>query len=156
MDVDVTTRVLEALERRAVRYAVFGAVALNILGFVRATEDLDLFIAPERENIEALKKALDDVFHDPQIEQISAVDLLGEYPAVQYVPPSGDFHLDILTRLGDAWRFSDLEIERAAFSGGEVSVVSPRTLYRMKKDTVRPKDRFDAEILRERFRIEDL
>jgi predicted nucleotidyltransferase len=48
MDVDVTTRVLEALERRGVRYAVVGAVALNILGFVRATEDLDLFVAVSR------------------------------------------------------------------------------------------------------------
>jgi hypothetical protein len=26
-------------------------------------------------------------------------------------------------------------------------------LYRMKKDTVRPKDRFDAEALRQRFKL---
>jgi hypothetical protein len=30
-----------------------------------------------------------------------------------------------------------------------------RTLYRMKKDTVRLKDRADAALLRERFGIED-
>ena len=99
--------------------------------------------------------ALSEVFEDPEIAGISAEDLLGDYPAVQYVPPSGDFHLDILTRLGEAFRYADLEIERVRFGDLEVSVVSPLTLYRMKKDTVRPKDRIDAEVLRERFRIED-
>jgi hypothetical protein len=34
-------------------------------------------------------------------------------------------------------------------------VASPRTLYRMKTDTVRLKDRADAALLRERFGIED-
>ena len=155
MELDETQRVLVAMERHGVRYAVFGAVALNIHGFVRATEDLDIFVAPDAENISALKKALTDVFDDPEIASISADDLLGDYPAVQYVPPSGDFHLDILTRLGEAFRYADLEIERVRFGELEVSVVSPLTLYRMKKDTVRPKDRIDAEVLRERFRIED-
>jgi hypothetical protein len=32
-----------------------------------------------------------------------------------------------------------------------VRVATPRTLYRMKKDTVRPQDRLDAQALRERF-----
>ena len=155
MELDETQRVLVAMERHRVRYAVFGAVALNIHGFVRATEDLDIFVAPDAENISALKDALTDVFEDPEIGSISAEDLLGDYPAVQYVPPSGDFHLDILTRLGEAFRYADLEIERVRFGELEVSVVSPLTLYRMKKDTVRPKDRIDAEVLRERFRIED-
>jgi len=30
-------------------------------------------------------------------------------------------------------------------------IVTPRMLYRMKRDTVRPKDRLDAEELRRRF-----
>ena len=155
MDLDLTQQVFSALERRGVRYAVFGAVALNIHGFVRATEGLDLFVAPDSENIAALKEALSGVFEDPAIAEISAEDLLGEYPAVQYVPPMGDFHLDILTRLGEAFRYADLEVERVRFGSLEVSVVSPRTLYLMKRDTVRPKDRMDAEVLREMFKVQD-
>lgn len=154
MTADQTTRVLQALEARGVRYAVFGAVALNIFGFVRATEDLDIFVAPDRENVGLLKAALKDVFQDPNVEEISADDLLGDYPAVQYIPPSGDFHVDILTRLGEMFRFEDLEIERAVLGGFEVSVVSPRMLYRMKRDTVRAKDRLDAQLLREKFDLE--
>jgi len=59
-----------------------------------------------------------------------------------------------LTRLGDAFAFEDLETERVAFQDITVSVVTPRMLYRMKKDTVRLKDRADAELLRRRFDLE--
>ncbi len=91
---------LAALEREGVRYAVFGAVAVNIHGLPRFTEDLD-----------------------------------------------------ILTRLGEAFRYEDLETQRMPFEGMLVTVVSPQTLYRMKKDTVRPKDRMDAEALRRKFNL---
>ena len=155
MDFEAMKRVLEALEREGVRYVVFGAAALNLHGFVRATEDLDLFVEPDRANLEALKRAFRSVFHDPLIEEISVDELAGEYPAVQYVPPEGDFHVDVLTRLGDAFRYEDVEAVRMPFGAIEVSVATPRMLYRMKKDTVRPKDRIDAEVLRERFGVKD-
>ncbi len=136
MDADLTRSVLAALERHGVSYAVFGGVAMNLHGLPRATEDLDVFLAPTAENVERLRRALRDVFEDPSIDEITAGDLLGDYPAVQYVPPEGSFHLDLLTRLGDAFRFADLETERIDFDGLLVSVVTPRTLHRMKKDTV--------------------
>jgi Nucleotidyl transferase AbiEii toxin, Type IV TA system len=153
VDYDATKQVLAALERHDVQYAVFGAAALNLHGLARFTEDLDLFIAPERENVERLKRALQDVFDDPHVDEISADDLLGDYPAVQYIPPSGAFRLDLLTRLGEAFSFADLEVERLPFDELTVSVASPRTLYLMKRDTVRLKDRADAEMLRQRFGV---
>jgi len=44
---------------------------------------------------------------------------------------------------------------RLPFGGRPVNVVSPRTLSLMKRDTVRLKDRADAEWLRQRFQLED-
>lgn len=155
MDYDQTRTVLAALERENVSYAIFGGVALNLHGLARSTEDLDLFVAPTAENIRRLRVALDSVFHDPQLEEITADDLLGAYPAVQYVPPVEGFHIDILTRLGRAFRFDDLETERIDLAGLTVSVITPQTLYRMKKDTVRPRDRGDAERLKQRFGLGD-
>lgn len=154
MDFDILKRVLAALESRGVTYAIFGAVALNLHGLARATEDLDIFVAPDEANIGRLKLALREVHDDPQIEQITAEDLLGEYPAVQYNPPEGAFHIDILTRVGEAFTFANLELERVPYDDLIVSVVSSRTLYKMKKDTVRPKDRIDADWLRNRFNLE--
>ena len=56
MNVDVVRQVLEALEREHARYVVFGAVAMAVHGLPRATEDLDLFVAPDRDNIERVKR----------------------------------------------------------------------------------------------------
>jgi len=155
MDYDLTRRVLAALEREGVKYVVFGAVALALHGLPRATEDLDIFIAPEADNVERLKAALRSVFEDPCIDDITAKDLLGEYPAVQYVPPSGNFHIDVLTRLGELFDFASLESERVDFDGVSVSTVTPETLYRMKKGTVRPKDWGDAQQIARRFGLKE-
>lgn len=155
MDYERTREVLSAFEERGVRYVIFGAVALNLQGLARATLDLDVFIAPDEENIDRLKEALHAVFDDPHIDEITAGDLLGDFPAVQYVPPEGEFHLDILTRLGEGYRFDDLDSERVEFDGLEVTVVTPEMLYRMKRSTVRPQDRGDAERLRRRFGFEE-
>src|SRR5687767_3956820 len=155
MDLDLAKKVFAALEREGVRYIVFGAVAINLLGLARATEDLDLFVEPDRDNLERLKTALRSVFGDPAIDEISVEELLDDYPAVQYIPPEGTFHLDILTRLGEAFRYDDLEAVRVDMDGQPVWVASPKTLYRMKKGTIRPKDWGDAEALRRRFDLKD-
>ena len=124
MQADPVVRVLEALERRQVHYVIFGAIAVNIHGLPRFTEDLGIFVAPERDNIDARKGALREVFDDPKVDEISADDLLGEYPAIQYIPPEGAFHLDILTRLGEAFRYEDVEAERLPFEGLVVTVAN--------------------------------
>lgn len=153
MDIVLIERVLAALEDHHVDYIVFGAVALALHGLPRATEDLDLFIAPDRENIEKLKSALRSIFNDPHIDEITAEDLLGDYPAVQYGPPEGPFHIDLLTRLGEIYDFANLETQRVQFGSITVSVVTPAMLYRMKKNTVRPKDHVDAARIAERYEL---
>ncbi len=74
---------------------------------------------------------------------------------MRYVPPSGGFHVDILTRLGEAYDYDGLAAERLPFDGIEVTVVTPQTLFEMKKDTVRYKDRIDAAALAERYGLGD-
>jgi len=39
--------------------------------------------------------------------------------------------------------------------GVRARVATPRMLYRMKRDTIRPQDRMDAETIRQRFGLED-
>jgi len=151
MDLDDVLRVLDALEREGVRYAVFGGLAMAAHGFDRATRDLDLFISPDEDNIERLRSALSSVFDDAEIAAITAEDLGGDYPAVQYGPPGVDYTIDIVSRLGDAVGFEDLELERVRAGEVTITVVTPATLYRMKRDTVRLRDRDDAERLARAF-----
>jgi hypothetical protein len=148
-------RVLSSLNHARVEYVVVGGVAMNLHGFVRATEDLDIFIRPEPENVERLRTALKAVWLDPSIDEITAEDLCGDYPAVRYGPPEGTLYLDIITRLGEATRFKDLEAEVIEVAGVRVHVATPRTLYRMKKGTVRPIDHADAAALRAAFDLKE-
>jgi len=159
MDFARILSILVSLEKEQVEYAIFGAVALNFHGILRATEDLDLFVRPDAENIDRLCRALKRVYDDPNIDEISSEDLLGDYPAVRYFPPSSadedDFYLDILTRLGEKVSFSDLEIQDIDVEGVKARVVSPRSLYWLKRDSIRDKDRLDASYLAEKFDLED-
>ena len=152
---DQALQVIESFNRQGVEYAVFGGVALNIHGIIRATEDLDVFVRPESANIERLRNALRSIWNDPDIDGITAEDLCGDYPAIRYGPPDGDLYLDIVTRLGEAFSWNDLDVETRTLEKVNVKVVSPRTLYRMKKDTVRPLDRADAAALARAFGLDE-
>lgn len=145
-------RVFRAFEREGLEYVLVGAAAMGVHGLVRATEDLDLFIQPTHDNVERLKRAFRTAYgDDPNIDEIRSPDLLGEYPAVRYYPPTGDLYFDIMTRLGEAADFGSVAREEKRIEGIRVFVATPETLYRLKKRTVRPIDRQDAEALRRAF-----
>ncbi len=155
MDGLLILEILRALGRHGVAYKVVGGVAVNMVGIRRGTEDLDIFVDPSDDNIDALRCALREVFDDDNIDEIRGSDLRGEYPAIQYVPPVRGFHIDILYRLGEAFTWEDVEVESRVFEGLTVPVATPRMLYRMKRDTVRPRDRSDELVLRQLFDVED-
>lgn len=155
IDLDRFLVLLRALNREGVEYVVVGAVALGLHGLARATEDVDLFVRPTLDNVAGLKRALSAVWSDPEIETIDADELAGEYPVVRYVPPDGAFTLDILTRLGERFAFDDIEAGVVELEGEPVRVATPRMLYVMKRDTVRPLDHADAAALRRTFGLED-
>ena len=156
VDRDEIMRVLRAFESAGLEYVLIGAAAMAFHGLVRATADLDFFIRATPENIERLRTALREAFQgDPEINTISSEDLLGEYPAVRYAPPTGNLYLDVLTRLGEAASFETVEAEIKDIDGTLVRVATPAALYQLKKGTVRLQDQADAAALRERFNLRD-
>ena len=128
---------------------------MNLQGIARATEDVDLFIRPDWENVQRLTTALRSIWDDPDIDQITLEDLRGEYPTVRYGPPGEDFVIDLISHLGEKFHYEDIEAERMKGEDAEIRIATPRTLYLMKKDTVRPIDRADATALREKFGIRE-
>jgi Tfp pilus assembly PilM family ATPase len=156
MDREEVMRVLRAFESAGLEYVLIGAAAMGFHGLVRATEGLDIFIRATPENIEKLRSALRAVYEDDStINEISSADLLGEYPTVRYVPPTGDLYFDVMTRLGEVANFETIDAEVKEVDGTEVRVATPAALYRMKKGTVRPLDHVDAAALRKRFGLKD-
>ena len=146
--------VLRAFEAVGLEYVLIGATAMGFHGVVRATEDIDLLIRATPENVERLRAAFRAAYSDdPNVADIRSDDLLGDYPAVRYYPPSGDLYFDVMTRLGEAANFDSVDAEYKDIEGVRVRVATPDALYRLKKGTVRALDHQDAAVLRERFNL---
>jgi hypothetical protein len=156
VDRDELVRVLRAFESAGLEYVLIGATAMGFHGLVRATEDVDLFVRATPENIERLRGAFRNAYpDDPNVDDIRAEDLLGEYPAVRYYPPAGDLFFDVMTRLGETASFDTVQAEVKEVDGVRARVATPAALYHLKKGTVRPLDHQDAAALRERFSLTD-
>jgi hypothetical protein len=145
---------VRALREENVDYVLFGGQAVNLHGIPRFTEDVDLFVGPSAENVARLRRALGRLWNDTSIDEITAEDLAGDYAVVRYGTPDG-FAIDIVSRIGEAFAFDDVESERLTLGDVEARVATPKMLYRMKKDTVRPIDHADAADLKAKFRLED-
>lgn len=155
MELDDMIRIADALNREAVDYILFGGGAVNLHGLIRATEDADFFVSPAPENVARIKRALRSLWDDPLIDEIQDDDMVGEYPSFRYAPPDVEYYVDFVSRLGEAFAYDDLEAEVHTVDGIPVRLATPRTLVRMKRDTVRGKDRQDADALRRKFGVEE-
>jgi hypothetical protein len=155
IDFDRILSIVEALNREGVEYMVFGGVAVNLHGLPRTTEDVDFFVDPSPENVARIKRAFRSLWDDPFLDEIQDGDFVGDYPSFMYEPPDELFTIDVVSRLGEAFAYKDLEAETHEISGVPVRLVTPETLYRMKRDTIRPIDKIDAMNLRKRFKLKD-
>lgn len=156
MNRDEFLRVLRALEQAGVDYALIGATAMGMHGIVRATEAVDLLIRADRENIDRIQAALRTVYQDdPCLEEIQAGDLLGDYPVVRYYPQGSDLCFDLITKLGEMATFESVANEIKEIQGVRVRVATPSALHRLKKGTLRPIDRQDAQALRNHFDLKE-
>jgi acylphosphatase len=156
MAIDKIVDFLKELENQSVDYILVGAIGLTVHGIVRATQDVDIFLKPEEGNVLRMRNALKKLFpEDASIDEITAVDLAGEYPAIRYNSPDGSLQIDILARLDNAFSFEDIQFQTMTYEGVQVRVATPEMLYRMKKSTVRLQDRADAEALKEIFGLKE-
>lgn len=155
MTFEEAKQILQALENKGVRYVLIGSMAMAVHGLVRATRDMDFFVSADQDNVQRLKDALMSVFNDPSVTEISSEDLQGDYPAIQYAPPVGDYSIDILSRLGENYTYEDIESEKVSLGSFEVRVATPNMLYRMKRNTVRLQDKADAAALKQKFELDE-
>lgn len=62
------TEVCRLLNKEGVKYIIIGGCAIFIHGYERTTQDIDLLIDPSDENIEGLKKALNQILPEACLE----------------------------------------------------------------------------------------
>lgn len=123
---------------------VVGGVAVNAHGYVRATNDLDLFIRPTLENARAAFQALQAL--GVPLEGYEAADLLHDEENLRFGPPED--HIDILASIGQmpfdqVWR-NRIEQEIA---GLRIPFISRADLIENKRQTGHLRDLADVEEL---------
>ncbi len=140
---------MKSFERNDVEYIIIGGIAINLHGFARNTQDIDIFINPDKENIQKLKNALKEVFDDPEIDEITFEELQ-KYSVIRYGTEYG-FYIDIISAIGEKFKFSDLEFEKRVIEGTEIKFAGLKSLYKMKEKTYKEIDQLDLKFIKSKL-----
>lgn len=134
---------IRTLNQRRVRYLVIGGYAVAFHGHPRATDDVDILIESDEENIQRVERAL--------------VDFVGLAPRPESLrSPRGMIriggpvtHIDITTKVDGLAAFGPLWERRARgeFLGEPAVYLSLRDLLRTKRAANRAKDQGDIVAL---------
>jgi hypothetical protein len=135
---------LAAFLAAKVEYAIVGGVAVNAYGYVRATNDLEIFIRPTEQNARAAFSAL--LLLGVPLDGLEPSDLLSDDENLRFGPDED--HIDILTSIGEmpfdqVWR-NRIETE---VEGLVVPLISKSDLIENKLQVGRLRDLADAEEL---------
>ena len=86
------------------------------------------------------------VFEDDAIEEITLSEL-HKFPVIRYGTPN-EFYIDIMARVGELANFDDLEHITIEYQGVKIKIAKPESLFKLKKGSIRDKDRIDAIFLK--------
>ena len=140
---------MASFDKNEVEYVLIGGLAINLLGFARNTEDIDLFIKPTEDNIHRLQNALMEVFNDNEIREIT-LNELNKYSVIRYGTDKG-FYIDLISKIGTKFKFEDLNFEIKTIEGTNIKVADVETLYKLKEKTYREIDQLDLKFLKSKM-----
>jgi len=144
METNPFESVLAALSRAEVRYLVVGGVACALNGFVRTTEDIDLLVDADPENLRRLLQVLGRI-GEGHARELRVEDFTDEEGAVRLIE---EFPIDIFVRMGGK-RYQDmLPHARRLERDPPIPFVGAEGLILLKSGSPRPQDRIDVEALR--------
>ena len=150
--------ILQRLVEERVEFLLIGGVAVGYHGHVRATKDVDVVPAPDRENLERLAQVLRDL--NAEIEGAEDFEE-GELPdpldpatlemGGNWVLSTRLGRLDVMQWIGDAALWEELSPRALEdrISGLPLKIVSYEDLVKMKELAGRPEDLMDLQRLRE-------
>lgn len=135
------------LNLRGVAYVVVGGFAINRLGFVRATEDIDLLIARDLSNQALVKQAL-EFLPDRAIRELGDEDIAGWV----VVRVNDDITIDLMTEAcGVRYEDAVAGIETEVIAGVPIPFAGAELMLKMKQSP-REKDAADRSFLEQLLR----
>ncbi len=160
LPMDSYKHIFQALHEANVHYIIVGGVAMNLLGCPRFTNDIDILLALDVDNLQAMKHAMHTLGYEQRIPL--ALDELGdEKKAVYFVqernllaytfysPKDPLYSIDVI--VGDSLHFDQYErhVVRKEVWGLSLPVVSIDDLIGLKQKSNREKDALDVATLLE-------
>ena len=140
-------RLCRELNDRGARYLVIGGMAINQLGLVRATEDIDLLIEPSRENQTRVRTAL-EILPDKAVREVLPDDL-DNYIVVRV---ADEIVVDLMLKAcGINYQEAAPEIVIRTLDGVQIPFASAKLMLRLKQ-THREKDELDRQFLEQKLR----
>ena len=142
--------VLRALSNEGVDYVLVGGYAVVLHGSRRFTEDIDILIRNDEDNVRKLRKALTSVFNDENISEITSTEI-ANYSVIRYIADE-TFFIDIIGNLGEAFNIDSVKSEQIEFDGVKVNIATLESLYKMKSNTYRAVDIEDIQFLADKLK----
>jgi hypothetical protein len=135
------------LNRLQVRYVVVGGFAIRAAGYNRRTMDVDLIVAPDRENESRVFRAL-AILPDNAVRELQP----GELQQYNVIRVADEILVDLMASAGGIdYQEAAKDLLVREIQGVPVPFASPRLLWRMKVVTHREKDAADLVFLRHWF-----
>jgi len=160
MKIDDVRTILRALNDANVRYLIVGGLAVVAHGYVRFTQDIDLVVELERENVLRAMDALTAIGYRPLIP-VEAAQFADERLRQQWRDDKGMIVFQMLNPERESTRIDifvtepfvfEEEFERAKrhnWGDLQAPVIRIEALIAMKQATGRPQDLADAALLRD-------
>jgi hypothetical protein len=144
MDPGPFEKLLVALSRADVRYLVVGGVACVLNGFTRTTEDVDLLIDADPQNVAQLLGVLAHL-GDGHARELRVSDFTDEEGAIRLIE---DYPIDMFTRMGGRTYADMLRFRKLHAGQAPIPFVDVDGLILLKSGSVRERDRIDVEVLK--------
>lgn len=155
---DSYKNVFQTLKQANVHYLIVGGVAMNLLGCPRFTNDIDVLLALEEENLQAMKRAMKNIGYEQRIplaldelgDEKKVLRLITENNLLAYTffnPKEPLYSIDII--VGASLKFHHYTEHQTLVEVWDMKlpVVSIDDLIGLKKDSNREKDALDVATL---------
>ena len=134
-------KLCEELNRLGAKYIVIGGLAMNNLGLVRTTEDVDLLIDPSPENQRKVREAL-LILPDQAIRELGADEDLQQWIVTRV---NDEITVDLMTEACNVgYEEAKADVQIREVQGVPIPLANRRLMIKLKQ---RPKDQIDLQYL---------
>ena len=140
-------KLLAKLAKADVRFVIVGGIAVTLQGYTRFTEDIDLLLDADPQNIERLLMTLAD-FGEGYARELTADDFDDSEGAIRIIEETEMCQMNLFTRLaGVTYAEAKKDADHFALDGQSIYFAAKSSLIRWKEHSAREKDRLDASAL---------